>query len=125
MMMHNILAAPDEEKKQSQRKPSAVYNKLVRDRIPDMIRAQGEEPVIRTLSDSEYLACLRDKLSEEVEEYRQSGEIEELADIMEVVLALAKAQGGSMEALMEAYCRKHAERGGFADKVFLVEKYSD
>ena len=108
-----------------QRKPSAVYNKLVRDRIPDMIRAQGEEPVTRTLSDSEYIACLQDKLTEEVEEYRQSGEMEELADVMEVVLALAKAQGGGMEALMEAYCRKHAERGGFADKVFLVEKYSN
>ncbi|MDD6200028.1 MAG: nucleoside triphosphate pyrophosphohydrolase, partial [Firmicutes bacterium] len=64
------------------------YQKLVRDKIPELIAAGGETPVIRVLEDGEYLSRLEDKLEEEVAEYRQSGEPEELADILEVVYAL-------------------------------------
>lgn len=98
------------------------YNKLVRDKIPEIIRRQGETPVCRTLSDEEYILCLEKKLDEEVAEYHESGDIEELADILEVIFALCKAQGRTKEALMAAYQRKHEERGGFAQKVFLIAK---
>lgn len=99
-----------------------TYNKLVRDNIPDMIRAQGETPVVRILDDGEYRSCLERKLDEEVAEYHESGELEELADILEVVFALCKAQGKTTEELMAAYQRKHEARGGFADRVFLISK---
>ena len=98
------------------------YNKLVRDRIPEMILRAGETPVIRTLEQEEYLACLLKKLDEETAEYKQSGELEELADILEVVFALAEAQGHKREELMAAYQAKHDARGGFRDKVYLVRK---
>lgn len=69
------------------------YNKLVRDKIPEIILAQGEKPVTRVLEDAEYLACLEQKLREETAEYLESGKLDELADIMEVVYALCEARG--------------------------------
>ena len=61
-----------------------VYNKLVRDNIPDIIRQQGETPVIRTLEDGEFLRCLEGKLREEVEEFLAEKNLNELGDILEV-----------------------------------------
>lgn len=98
------------------------YEKLVRDRIPEIIAANGEKPVTRILDDTEYRRCLERKLDEEAAEYRESGELAELADILEVVYALCEAQGHSLEEL-EALCRqKREERGGFSKKIFLVGK---
>lgn len=98
------------------------YNKLVRDKIPKIIRRQGETPVCRVLSDGEYRLCLEKKLDEEVAEYHESAEIEELADILEVILALAKAQGCTQEELLAIYRRKHEERGGFDERILLISK---
>lgn len=98
------------------------YNKLVRDRIPAMIERQGERPVTRILDQIEYRQCLERKLDEEVAEYHESAEIEELADILEVILALAKAQGCTQEELLAIYRRKHEERGGFDERIFLISK---
>jgi predicted house-cleaning noncanonical NTP pyrophosphatase (MazG superfamily) len=98
------------------------YNKLVRDRIPDIIRAQGQTPVVRTLDEAEYLHYLEKKLDEEVQEFHCDRNTEELADILEVVFALAQAQGISNEKLMELYRKKHDRRGGFSDRVFLIGK---
>ena len=98
------------------------YNKLVRDNIPQMIKAQGETPHIRILSQDEYLCCLRSKLNEEVAEYLESGSLEELADILEVVYALTEAEGYSTVDLLSAYEKKHSERGGFTGKIFLISK---
>jgi len=99
-----------------------VYNKLVRDKIPQIIRAQGEIPQTRQLTDEEYLPLLEQKLDEEVREYHADRTVEELADILEVVFALAQAQGVSKETLMESYREKHHARGGFREKCFLVSK---
>ena len=98
------------------------YNKLVRDKIPEIIRAQGEEPIVRVMDDTEYIAALEAKLTEECSEYLESKEPEELADILEVIYALAKARGCTAEELTEIYRRKHAERGGFERKIFLIGK---
>ncbi len=98
------------------------FNKLVRNRIPDIIRAQGETPVIRRLDDAEYVAELERKLLEECGEYLESKSAEELADILEVVYALAEAHGCSMERLGRIYSQKHAERGGFENRIFLICK---
>lgn len=97
-----------------------VHNKLVRDKIPEIIKKSGKSLVARILDDEEYTACLHQKLDEEVAEFHQEKNAEELADILEVVFALAADLGISREILMETYDKKHAQRGGFADRVFLM-----
>lgn len=99
-----------------------TYNKLVRDKIPEIIKNQGEKPTVRILDDKEYLECLEKKLDEEIAEYHESLDIEEAADILEVLFALCEANGCSREKLFEVYDKKHRERGGFSDRVFLVSK---
>ena len=99
-----------------------IYNKLVRDKIPDMIRAQGETPNIRILDTEEYLCHLEAKLDEETREYHRDKNTEELADILEVVFALAEAIGCTKEDLMEIYRKKHDTRGGFEKRIFLISK---
>lgn len=100
------------------------HNKLVRDKIPAIIEANGEKAVTRILSDEEYLLELEKKLREECAEVlaeRGEHRIEELADVMEVVKALAEAQGSDYAAVEEARKIKAEKRGGFAQKIFLVE----
>ena len=99
-----------------------VYNKLVRDRIPEMIRAQGETPHTRILEQEEYLRHLEAKLDEETGEYHRDKNAEELADILEVVFALAEAIGCTKEELLEIYRKKHDARGGFHSRVLLISK---
>ena len=99
-----------------------VYNKLVRDKIPAMIRAQGERPHTRILDDQEYRCHLEAKLDEEVQEYRRDRNLEELADILEVVYALAEDLGHTPEELLECYRVKHDARGGFKDRIYLISK---
>ena len=96
------------------------YQKLVRDQIPQIIRQNGKKPIVRILEDEEYTACLHQKLDEEVAEFHQDRNVEELADILEVVLALAADLGISREMLEAAYNQKHQQRGGFADRLLLV-----
>ncbi|MBD5488582.1 MAG: nucleoside triphosphate pyrophosphohydrolase [Lachnospiraceae bacterium] len=98
------------------------YNKLVRDGIPEIIAAQGEKPIIRVMDDKEYIISLEKKLDEEVAEYHESKEIEELADVMEVIYALCEAKGHSVDELIKVYENKHIERGGFSKRIFLVRK---
>ena len=101
------------------------FNKLVRDKIPAIIEAAGERPITRILNEGEYLRCLEQKLDEEVCEFHDGKNLEELADILEVVYALVEAQGNSREDLLTVYQKKHEERGGFGDRIFLVSKEAD
>lgn len=96
------------------------FDKLVRDKIPQIIEKSGAVPVTRVLEQEEYLAALEVKLDEEVREFHESKAMEELADILEVVYALAEAHGCSKEELAEIYQRKHDARGGFAERIFLI-----
>lgn len=95
-----------------------TYNKLVRDKIPEIIRADGLEPSMRILDDDEYLAELVKKLREELAEFESDQSLEELADIAEVVLALADVLGGRAE-LEKTRKEKSAKRGGFKKKIYL------
>ena len=97
-----------------------IYNKLVRDKIPQIIEAVGGKAEVRILSDEEYLASLEAKLDEEVGEYHRDKSPEELADILEVVYALAAARNVSKVELEEIYQKKHDARGGFEKKIFLI-----
>ena len=96
------------------------FNKLVRDKIPQIIESSGGVPVTRVLEMEEYLVCLETKLDEEVCEFHESKSVEELADILEVVYALAEAHGCSKEELAGIYQQKHEARGGFAQRIFLI-----
>ena len=98
------------------------YDKLVRDKIPELIQKAGETPITRILEDAEYREHLEKKLDEEVAEFHKDQNIEELADILEVVLALNESLGYSREELESAYLEKHEARGGFSDRVFLISK---
>ena len=97
-----------------------TYNKLIRDKIPEMIEQNGGKAVIRQLSHEEFVRFLEMKLDEEVGEYHRDKTAEELADILEVVYALAATIGCSKEELLEIYQQKHDARGGFKKKLFLI-----
>ncbi|MGH3739218.1 MAG: hypothetical protein ACRDT6_27010 [Micromonosporaceae bacterium] len=99
--------------------------KLVRDRIPELIRADGGEPQTRTAHDAEYPSLLRLKLLEEVQEYLDSEQPDELVDVIEVVHALARTKGVSPERLEELRAAKHTERGGFEAQTVLVTTAED
>lgn len=99
-----------------------IFNKLVRDNIPNIIKNEGYLPRIETLSDDRYLAELDIKLNEEVKEYQESKELEELADILEVIYAICNAKGHSIDELMKIKNDKHTSRGGFSQKIFLLSK---
>ena len=96
--------------------------KLVRDKIPMLIENSGEKPVVRILDENEYRSCLEAKLDEEVAEFHKDRNAEELADILEVVYALAESIGCTKEELLACYHKKHLERGGFRNRVFLEGK---
>jgi predicted house-cleaning noncanonical NTP pyrophosphatase (MazG superfamily) len=90
----------------------------VRDKIPQIIRSKGLEPIIYTASTGEYATRLRDKLREEVEEFIASDDDpEELADILEVLYALAEQAGTGQQQLEKLRAAKAEERGGFADRI--------
>ena len=95
------------------------YHKLIRDRIPEIIAANGQSAEIRILSDAEYTAALEKKLTEEVAEYLESKEPMELADILEVVQALAQRQGVSFDRLLEMKDEKQGKNGALLKKLFL------
>ena len=95
------------------------YNKLVRDRIPEIIEASGAECRTKILSDEEYLKMIDAKLDEELAEYHQEQNIDELADLLEVLYATAKARGYSIEELDHVRVEKQKARGGFDKKILL------
>ena len=99
-----------------------IYNKLVRDKIPELIRSQGELPHVRILSDAEYSDALAQKLNEETAEFQKEKNLEELADVLEVVYALTENLGYTKAELLRVYEQKHEARGGFRDRIFLISK---
>ena len=96
-----------------------VYNKLVRDKIPDIIKSNGETANCRVLNNDEYLKELNTKIKEEVFEYLESGQIEELADIEEVIRAILDAKMVSYEHFEKIRLNKVQKRGAFKNKIFL------
>lgn len=96
-----------------------IHNKLVRDNIPEIIEKSGKCAVIRTISRDEYLEMLDRKLTEELNEYLSDKSMEEIADLLEVIHAVVKARGSSMEEVEEIRLQKKEKRGGFENKIFL------
>ena len=96
-----------------------VYNKLVRDKIPEIIENNNEICKTRILSDEEYLFELNEKIQEELQEYLESGDIEELADLEEVLRAILSAKGCSYDNFEAIRMSKVEKRGAFNKKIFL------
>lgn len=98
-----------------------TYNKLVRDRIPEIIEQGGNRCRIEVLSDEDYLRMVDAKLDEELAEYHADGNVEELADLLEVIYAAAAARGCSREELERIRTAKAEKRGGFEKKIMLID----
>ncbi len=96
-----------------------IHNKLVRDRIPEIIEKSGKTANRRILNNEEYIEELDRKLNEECAEYQADKSIEELADMLEVMYAIAQARGYSIEELEQIRAEKAEKRGGFKDKIYL------
>lgn len=101
------------------------HNKLVRDNIPEIILADGREVSTRILDDKEYRGELEKKLLEEcreVLEAKTEKRLEELGDVLEVMMALAKLDGYYLDDIVVAARQKREKRGGFEKKIFLIEE---
>lgn len=99
-----------------------IYNKLVRDKIPNIIEAKGETPIIKILDENEYKKELEKKLYEEYKEVIEaSGDdrVEELADMIEVIRALANLENKSLNDVIAIADKKSEKRGAFEEKIFL------
>lgn len=98
-----------------------TYNKLVRDRIPEIIEANGKKCSTEILSDEAYLKMVDAKLDEELAEYHKDQNIEELADLIEVIYAAVQARGYSLDELEAVRAKKVEKRGAFREKILLKE----
>lgn len=97
-----------------------VYNKLIRDKIPEIIaKDNGKTCVTRIMSNDEYLESLNAKMQEELNEYLASGEVEELADLEEVLRAILDVKGISYDEFEKIRNEKVLKRGAFKKKIFL------
>jgi predicted house-cleaning noncanonical NTP pyrophosphatase (MazG superfamily) len=101
------------------------YDKLVRDRIPEIIESSGAKCKIRILTDEEYLKMIDAKLDEELAEYHKDQNIEELADLLEVIRTAAFARGYTLEELENIRAKKAEKRGGFEKKILLIDVTGD
>jgi phosphoribosyl-ATP diphosphatase len=99
-----------------------IYNKLVSDKIPNIIKEKKETPVVKILDDLEYKEAVEKKLYEEYKEVIEaSGEdrVEELADVLEIIKPLAKLENKTLEDVIKVANKKVDKRGGFEEKIFL------
>lgn len=102
-----------------------IYNKLVRDKIPEIIEKTGKSSKTSTLTNDEYIKKLQEKGFEELQEYvdakDRSSSLEELADLLEIIHALAEFHGSTIEEVEQIRAKKADERGRFKEKIFLIE----
>lgn len=101
------------------------YNKLIRDNIPEIIGKSGKEAIVKKLTDEEYIEALNFKLGEELEEYIESEDVEELADIVEVIYGILDYKGVSIEEFEDVRQNKAKERGTFKERLMLLEVRGD
>lgn len=102
-----------------------TYNKLIRNKIPQIIKANGKTPTTRILPEEEYIKEICKKTQEELTEYIEAktkpDKLEELSDLLELINALAEYEGTTLEEINNIRKKKAEERGNFSDRVFLIE----
>lgn len=96
-----------------------IYDKLIRDKIPEIIKNSGKTCLVEVMDNATYIKYLDQKLHEELAEYQADKSIEELADLLEVVYAVAEARGYSVKELERVRKTKLEKRGGFTKKLRL------
>ena len=97
------------------------YNKVIRDKIPEIIAESGKKYNLKQLDDASFLAELEKKLIEEVNEYAESKDVEELADMLEVIYRVSELRGVNSDELDEIRKDKAEKRGIFANNLFLID----
>lgn len=97
------------------------YNKLVRDKIPEYIRSRGGNPISHVANEEEYWQKLKEKLSEEFEEFKKDESKEEFADLLEVIDAIADYKNFNKKEITAIRAKKVSERGAFKDRIILDE----
>ena len=95
------------------------YDKLIRDKIPEIIEQSGKKSIVEVMDNDTYIEYLEQKLNEELAEYQQDKSIEELADLLEVIYAVVAARGYSVEELERLRLEKAEKRGAFEKKLLL------
>ncbi|SFL59760.1 Predicted house-cleaning noncanonical NTP pyrophosphatase, all-alpha NTP-PPase (MazG) superfamily [Gracilibacillus orientalis] len=102
-----------------------TYNKLVRDKIPEILEKKNLAYRLKHLDKSQFNTALHEKFQEEWREYQQTANneeaVEELADLLEVIFAMAEIHGTTKEELLAVRQRKFLDRGGFDQKYYLIE----
>ncbi|PES90345.1 phosphoribosyl-ATP pyrophosphohydrolase [Bacillus cereus] len=102
-----------------------TYNKLIRDGIPQIIKANGKTPTTRILPQDEYIKEICRKTQEELTEYLEATtkehRLEELSDLLELINALAEHEGTTLEEINNIRKKKAKERGDFSNRVFLIK----
>ncbi|TBX75887.1 phosphoribosyl-ATP pyrophosphohydrolase [Bacillus mycoides] len=102
-----------------------THNKLTRNKIPQIIKNNGKTPTTRILPKEDYIKELCKKTQEELTEYleatKKEHRLEELSDLLELINALAEHEGTTLEEINNIRKKKEEERGGFSDRVFLIE----
>ncbi|MGQ7876889.1 nucleoside triphosphate pyrophosphohydrolase [Bacillus cereus] len=102
-----------------------TYNKLIRNKIPQIIKSNGKTPTTRILNEDEYIEELCKKTKEELTEYIEAktkpDKLEELSDLLEIINALSEHKGTTLEEINNIRKKKEEERGGFSDRVFLIK----
>lgn len=106
-----------------------IYTKLVRDLIPQIIEADGKACVVRKLDDRDYITEVNKKMHEELAEYEEADtvedSVEELSDLLELIHAAAAYHGVTVEELETVRAEKAKTRGGFTERIYLVEVQDD
>jgi predicted house-cleaning noncanonical NTP pyrophosphatase (MazG superfamily) len=100
-------------------------SKVVRDRIPEIIKSAGRECAVNELSAFSFLPKLESKLKEEIDEYLESKELEELADLLEIIYRIAELRGSSKDCLEALRLKKKEEKGGFEKNLLLLDKFGE
>ncbi|MCI0766012.1 nucleoside triphosphate pyrophosphohydrolase [Bacillus sp. TL12] len=106
-----------------------THNKLIRDHIPEIIKHNGKTPITRILNEKEYIEEIGKKIGEELTEYLEAEskehKVEELADLLELINALAQYEGVTLKDVEKVRKQKAEKRGGFQERIFLVEVHDD
>jgi len=102
-----------------------TFNKLIRDKIPEIIEEAGNNYEMEVLDDEDYFKALNKKLQEELDEYKASKEIMELADLVEIIYAILDYKNISRAEFEKMRKEKQKERGGFEKKLFLKKAEED
>jgi predicted house-cleaning noncanonical NTP pyrophosphatase (MazG superfamily) len=106
-----------------------TYNKLVRDKVPQIIQASGQQCDARVLDEQEYDLALKTKMQEELNEFfeadSQGQQIEELADLLEVIYSFSQSKEIGKDELERIRQNKYYERGGFQERLMLLSTYSN